>query len=47
MYEVYNNSLCIYANDLIRLDSKRNVGSEKGFLAEVHITTRLIVACWY
>ena len=34
MYEVYNNRLCIYANDLIRLNTKRGVGSEKGFLAE-------------
>ena len=34
MYEVFNNSLCIYANDLIRQDEKRGVGSEKGFLAE-------------
>ena len=34
MYEVFNNSLCIYANDLIRLNSKTGVGSEKGFLAE-------------
>ena len=34
MYEVYNNSLCIYANDLIRLNPKRGVGSDKGFLAE-------------
>lgn len=34
MYEVYNNSLCVYANDLIRRNPKRNVGSEKGFLAE-------------
>lgn len=34
MYEVYNNRLCIYANDLIRLNVKRGVGSEKGFLAE-------------
>ena len=33
MYEVYNNSLCVYANDLIRLN-KRGVGSERGFLAE-------------
>ena len=34
MYEVFNNSLCIYANDLIRINEKRGVGSEKGFLAE-------------
>lgn len=33
MYEVYNNRLCIYANELIRLN-KRGVGSEKGFMAE-------------
>lgn len=34
MYEVFNNSLCIYANDLIRRNEQRGVGSEKGFLAE-------------
>ncbi len=34
MYEVFNNSLCVYANDLIRHNPKRGVGSEKGFLAE-------------
>lgn len=34
MYEVFNNCLCIYANDLIRHNPKRGVGSERGFLAE-------------
>lgn len=28
----FNNILCIPANDIIRYDEKRNVGSEKGFL---------------
>lgn len=34
MYEVFNNCLCVYANDLIRHNIKTGVGSEKGFLAE-------------
>lgn len=34
MYEVYNNRLCIYANDLIRRNQKRGVGSDRGFLPE-------------
>ena len=34
MFEVYNNSLCVYANDLIRKNKKRLVGSENGFMAE-------------
>ena len=34
MFEVYNNSLCVYANDLIRKNAKRNVGSDNGFMAE-------------
>lgn len=41
MYEVYNNRLCIYANDLIRLNTKRGVGSEKGFLAEGTYYTKI------
>ena len=34
MFEVYNNSLCVYANDLIRKNSERGIGSDKGFMAE-------------
>ena len=40
MYEVFNNCLCIYANDLIRHNPKRGVGSERGFLAEGTYYTR-------
>lgn len=34
MAEQYNNILCIHASELIILDEKRNVGSEKGFIKE-------------
>lgn len=30
----YNNTLCIYSNELIILNEKRKVGSEKGFIKE-------------
>ena len=31
---IYNNAVCVCANDLIRRNPKRGVGSESGFLAE-------------
>ena len=31
---IYNDRICIPANDLIKLNSSRGIGSEKGFLAE-------------
>ena len=41
MYEVYNNRLCVYANDLIRLNPQRGIGSEKGFLPEGTYYTKI------
>ena len=32
MAVIYNDKVCIYANELIMYDPKRKVGSEKGFL---------------
>ena len=32
MAVIYNDKVCIYANELIMYDSKRKMGSEKGFL---------------
>lgn len=32
MAVVYNDTVCVLANELIRLDSKRNIGSENGFI---------------
>ena len=32
MAVIYNDKVCVLANELIRFDSKRNIGSEKGFI---------------
>lgn len=32
MAVIYNDMVCVFANELIRIDSKRNIGSEKGFI---------------
>ena len=39
MAEIYNNRVCIFANELISLNIKRNVGSDKGFLSEGTFST--------
>lgn len=39
MAEIYNNRVCVFANELISLNMKRNVGSDKGFLSEGTFST--------
>ena len=34
MAVVYNNTVCVYANELIKLDPARRIGSDRGFLPE-------------
>lgn len=34
MAVIYNNQVCVFANELITYNAKRNIGSEKGFIPE-------------
>ena len=34
MAVIYNNQVCVFANELITYNAKRNIGSVKGFIPE-------------
>lgn len=34
MAEIFNNRVCVFANEIILFNSKSNIGSEKGFVPE-------------
>lgn len=34
MAEIFNNRVCVFANEIITLNPQRNIGSDKGFVSE-------------
>lgn len=34
MAEIFNNRVCVFANEIISLNPRRNIGSDKGFVSE-------------
>lgn len=39
MAEIFNNRVCVFANEIISLNTKRKIGSENGFLSEGTFST--------